>query len=79
MHTRYSTLVADAFKQETGFVQAMDKAMTTFINNNAVTASVKNLSKSPELLSRYCDSLLRRSAKNPDETELEEMLTKIVC
>lgn len=79
MHKRYSALVAQAFKQETGFVQAMDKAMTAFINNNAVTASVRNLSKSPELLSRYCDSLLRRSAKNPDESELEEMLNQIVC
>lgn len=34
--------------------------------------------KSPELLARYCDMLLRKSAKNPEEEELEDALTQVV-
>lgn len=56
----------------------MDKAFTSFINNNAVTAAVKSMSKSSELLARYCDQLLRKSAKNPEEGEMEDLLNQVV-
>uniref|UniRef100_A0A915EMR5 Cullin family profile domain-containing protein n=1 Tax=Ditylenchus dipsaci TaxID=166011 RepID=A0A915EMR5_9BILA len=78
VHRRFSKLVMEAFRQDTGFVQAMDKAFTSFINNNQVTQAVKNTSKSPELLARYCDLLLRKSAKNPEEGEMEEMLNQVM-
>ena len=35
-------------------------------------------SKSPELLARYCDLLLKKSAKNPEEAELEDTLNQVV-
>ena len=35
-------------------------------------------SKSPELLARYCDLLLRKSSKNPEESELEDTLNQVV-
>lgn len=39
---------------------------------------VQSSSKSPELLARYCDSLLKKSSKNPEEAELEDTLNQVV-
>ncbi|KJH41022.1 cullin family protein [Dictyocaulus viviparus] len=79
VHNRYSSLVGTAFQNESGFIQALDKAATTFINKNAVTRrSPQQLSKSPELLAKYCDQLLRKSSKMPEENELEDMLVQVV-
>ncbi|CAJ0597989.1 unnamed protein product [Cylicocyclus nassatus] len=79
VHNRYSSLVGSAFQNESGFIQALDKAATTFINKNAVTRrSQQQLSKSPELLAKYCDQLLRKSSKMPEESELEDMLTQVM-
>lgn len=38
----------------------------------------KSSSKSPELLARYADSLLKKSAKVPEEKEMENLLNDIV-
>ncbi|EGT34757.1 CBN-CUL-1 protein [Caenorhabditis brenneri] len=81
VHERYQTLVNRSFKNEPGFMQSLDKAATNFINANAVTNRAPQpaqLTKSAELLARYCDQLLRKSSKMPDETELEELQTKIM-
>ncbi|VBB29999.1 unnamed protein product [Acanthocheilonema viteae] len=78
VHKRYHSLVTCSFKNEPGFVQALDKACTSFINRNSVTKKANNTSKSPELLARYCDLLLKKSAKNPEENELEELLNQIM-
>uniref|UniRef100_A0A158P8A9 CULLIN_2 domain-containing protein n=1 Tax=Angiostrongylus cantonensis TaxID=6313 RepID=A0A158P8A9_ANGCA len=79
VHNRYSSLVGSAFQNESGFIQALDKAATTFINKNAVTRrSPQQLSKSPELLAKYCDQLLRKSSKMPEENELEDMLSQVM-
>uniref|UniRef100_A0A914W2H4 Cullin family profile domain-containing protein n=1 Tax=Plectus sambesii TaxID=2011161 RepID=A0A914W2H4_9BILA len=78
VHRRYNTLVERSFLNESGFVQALDKACTAFINKNNVTIMSKSTSKSPELLARYCDLLLKKSAKNPEEAELEDLLTQVM-
>ena len=43
-----------------------------------MTKLAKNTSKTPELLARYCDLLLKKSAKNPEEGEMEELLLQVV-
>ncbi|EPQ10399.1 Cullin-1 [Myotis brandtii] len=63
---------------DAGFVAALDKACGRFINNNAVTKMAQASSKSPELLARYCDSLLKKSSKNPEEAELEDTLNQVM-
>ncbi|VDO36452.1 unnamed protein product, partial [Haemonchus placei] len=80
VHNRYSSLVGNAFQNESGFIQALDKAATTFINKNEVTSRSpsQQMSKSPELLAKYCDQLLRKSSKMPEESELEDMLTQVM-
>uniref|UniRef100_A0A8D8VGP3 Cullin-1 n=1 Tax=Cacopsylla melanoneura TaxID=428564 RepID=A0A8D8VGP3_9HEMI len=79
VHEKYSLLVSTCFHNDSGFIAALDKACGKFINNNAITQiSSNNSSKSPELLAKYCDILLKKSAKNPEENELEETLNQIM-
>lgn len=85
VHKKYNALVLVAFQNDAGFVASLDKACEKFINTNAVTrdglgnAGVgRGSSKSPELLARYCDLLLKKSSKNPEEAELEETLNQVM-
>ncbi len=68
----------DAFNNDSGFVASLDRACTTFINKNSVTTKANSSSKSPELLAKYCDHLLKKSSKNPEEAELEDTLNQVV-
>ena len=77
VHRTFHNLVVTAFQSDPGFVQALDKACEAFINKNAVTDKAKK-EKSPELLARYCDILLKKSAKNPEEAELEDLLGRVM-
>ena len=56
----------------------MFQACGKFINSNSVTRMASSSSKSPELLARYCDLLLKKSSKNPEEAELEDTLNQVV-
>ncbi|XP_013794364.1 cullin-1-like [Limulus polyphemus] len=78
VHRKYNALVMTAFNNEAGFVASLDKACGKFINNNAVTKMANSSSKSPELLAKYCDLLLKKSSKNPEETELEDTLNQVM-
>ncbi|KAK9503850.1 hypothetical protein O3M35_010321 [Rhynocoris fuscipes] len=78
VHKKYNALVMTAFNSDTGFVAALDKACGKFINNNAVTRMANSSSKSPELLAKFCDVLLKKSSKNPEEAELEDTLNQVM-
>jgi len=78
VHRKFDSLVIRAFNRDGGFVASLDKACGRFINNNNVTTLAGNSSKSPELLAKYCDALLKKSSKNPEEEELEETLNQVM-
>lgn len=78
VHHRYNSLTITAFNNDSGFVAALDKACGKFINNNIVTKPPNSSSKSPELLAKYCDLLLKKSSKNPEEAELEDTLNQVM-
>lgn len=78
VHKKYNALVLIAFNNDNGFVAALDKACGKFINTNAITIATKSTSKSPELLAKYCDLLLKKSSKNPEEAELEDTLNQVM-
>jgi len=78
VHGKYHGLVSSSFNNDSGFVAALDKACGRFVNANAVTKQASSSSKSPELLARYCDSLLKKSVKNPEEAELEDILNSVM-
>lgn len=77
VHRKYDELVRVSFENDAGFVAALDKACNRFINKNQVTIDAKSSSKSPELLARYCDSLLR-SSKVSEDSELEVLLKELM-
>ncbi|KAH0540917.1 cullin-1-like [Cotesia glomerata] len=76
VHKIYYPLVKNTFQNDVGFNTALDKACGKFVNSNAATA--KNSSKSPELLAKYCDILLKKSSRNADEAEVEDSLVQIM-
>ncbi|KAJ3172167.1 hypothetical protein HDU88_006982 [Geranomyces variabilis] len=76
VHAKYSDLVKTAFKGETGFEGSLDRACREFVNRNVVCE--KSSSKSPELLAKHCDSLLKKGSKITDEHEVEEVLNSVM-
>lgn len=78
VYKKYNELVVTAFKNDAGFVAALDKACRRFINENSVCRAAKSASKSPELLARFTDLLLKKSSKNPEEQEMEQLLNDVM-
>ncbi|KAK5660506.1 hypothetical protein OQA88_13054 [Cercophora sp. LCS_1] len=76
VHTQYQGLVKRAFNDEPEFTRSLDNACREFVNRNEVCKSGSN--KSPELLAKYTDVLLRKSSTGVEETELENTLTQIM-
>ncbi|XP_064456504.1 cullin-2-like [Ornithodoros turicata] len=75
VHTSYQELIKDVFQADQQFVSALDKACATIINNRSNT---KQPCRSPELLAKYCDSLLKKSAKGISESEVEDRLSQSI-
>lgn len=78
VYKKYNKLVVGSFRNDPGFVAALDKACRSFINENAVCKAARSASKSPELLARFTDGLLKKSAKNPEEQEMEQLLNDVM-
>lgn len=65
-----------AFRGEAGFLAALDKACRDFVNRNKATGT--STSKSPELLAKHTDALLKKSNKTSAENSLEEALSDVM-
>ncbi|KAK0527203.1 ubiquitin ligase (cullin) of SCF [Tilletia horrida] len=76
VHSQNMSVVNEALRGDPAFVASMDKACREFINRNKATGSAS--SKSPELLARHTDSLLKKSNKNAAEASLEEALNQVM-
>eukprot|EP00730_Choanoeca_flexa_P018001 TRINITY_DN8725_c0_g2_i1.p1 TRINITY_DN8725_c0_g2~~TRINITY_DN8725_c0_g2_i1.p1 ORF type:complete len:746 (+),score=220.03 TRINITY_DN8725_c0_g2_i1:89-2326(+) len=77
VHGKYRKLVEESFQNDPRFQETLDKACRAFINKNKVTKASKT-SRSPELLAKFCDSLLKKSSKNPPEDQLEQILNQVL-
>ncbi|KAI1393955.1 Cullin-domain-containing protein [Hypoxylon trugodes] len=75
-HTRYQGLVKRAFADEPEFTRSLDNACREFVNRNEICKA--GSSKSPELLAKYTDVLLRKSGAGVEEAELDATLTQIM-
>ncbi|KAL2022578.1 hypothetical protein VTK56DRAFT_4922 [Thermocarpiscus australiensis] len=76
VHTQYQGLVKRAFNDEPEFTRSLDNACREFVNRNEVCKSGSN--KSPELLAKYTDILLRKSSTGVEDAELENTLVQIM-
>ena len=61
VHSKNSATVSRSFKGEAGFVASLDKACREFVNQNSATGT--SSTKSPELLAKHADMLLRKNNK----------------
>jgi cullin 1 len=77
VHRKNSETVTRSFRGEAGFVASLDKACREFVNRNAATGTSN--SKSPELLAKHADLLLRKNNKMAEEGDLEGALNRVVC
>jgi len=77
VHRKNSETVSRSFKSEAGFAAALDKACREFVNRNAATGT--SSTKSPELIAKHADMLLRKSNKMAEEEDLETALNRVVC
>ncbi|KAJ8609728.1 hypothetical protein MRB53_038965 [Persea americana] len=76
VHTRYNTLVTKAFNGESEFVRALDNACREYVNRNKVCD--KNSARSPELLAKHSDNVLKRSTKSSEEDDMEKSLIEVM-
>lgn len=76
VHSTYNDLVTNAFANDTEFVKSLDKACREFVNRNKVCKVTS--SKSPELLAKYCDSLLKKSSKVVADADVELTLQNVM-
>lgn len=76
VHQQYQQLVDDAFGGESEFVRSLDNACKEFVNRNKVCKT--GSTRSPELLAKYTDTLLKKSGKSAEEADLEASLTQVM-
>lgn len=73
VHHKFENLTNDALHKDNRFMTALDKAFKKLVNANKVTEKYKSVKKSPELLAKYADSLLRtNSSSNSSSIESTE-------
>ncbi|XP_054709882.1 cullin-2-like [Uloborus diversus] len=75
VHGKYNTLIKDVFNGDQQFIGALDKACAAVIN---FKGNPKLACRSPELLAKYCDSLLKKNAKTCTENEVEDKLSQSI-
>ncbi|XP_076327537.1 cullin-2-like isoform X2 [Tachypleus tridentatus] len=75
VHNKFQQLIREVFHGDQQFIGALDKACAIVINHRT---NPKHPCRSPELLAKYCDSLLKKSAKGISESEIEDKLSQSV-
>ncbi|RDB19810.1 Cullin-1 [Hypsizygus marmoreus] len=76
VHRKNSETVTRSFKAEAGFAASLDKACREFVNRNAATGN--SSTKSPELIAKHADMLLRKNNKMAEEDDLEGALNRVM-
>ncbi|KAK4056472.1 ubiquitin ligase (cullin) of SCF [Microbotryomycetes sp. JL221] len=77
VHKKNAELVAKAFRGDVGFVASLDKACREYVNRNKACPAVSS-NKSPELLARYADGLLKKSNKSNEDADIEQSLADVM-
>ncbi|CAG2171181.1 unnamed protein product [Oppiella nova] len=75
VHKQHLNLIKEVFNGDQSFIGALDKACAAVINHRL---SLKLPCRSPELLARYCDGLLKKSVKGNNESEIDDKLSACI-
>jgi cullin 1 len=76
VHHKNSEIVNRSFRGEAGFAASLDQACRDLINRNAATGT--SSTRSPELIAKHTDMLLRKNNKIAEEDDLERALNRVV-
>lgn len=76
VYKKYRQQIQDVFYGDQNFMGALDKACSHVINHRPNGG--KSPCRSPELLAKYCDTLLKKSSKGISESEVEEKLSQSI-
>eukprot|EP00761_Pharyngomonas_kirbyi_P009744 gb/GECH01009762.1/.p1 GENE.gb/GECH01009762.1/~~gb/GECH01009762.1/.p1 ORF type:complete len:757 (+),score=124.82 gb/GECH01009762.1/:1-2271(+) len=76
LHDKYEKLATEEFQKDTLFLQAMKDAFTTIVNKEVNNVNASGAQHMTELLSTYCDNLMRNT--HIEEDELDQKLESIV-
>lgn len=76
VHVQYKDLVNRAFDGESDFVRSLDNACNVFVNRNKICKS--NSQRSPELLSKYVDTILKSGSKASEDDNMDKTLDDIM-
>ncbi|KAJ8957892.1 hypothetical protein NQ318_001888 [Aromia moschata] len=76
VYKKYKQLIQDVFKSDQNFMGALDKACNSVINHRPNQG--RSPCRSPELLAKYCDTLLKKSSKGISESEVDEKLAESI-
>ncbi|XP_060534428.1 cullin-2 [Cylas formicarius] len=76
VYKKYKALIQEVFKSDQNFMGALDKACNSVINHRPNDG--RSPCRSPELLAKYCDTLLKKSSKGITEAEVDEKLTESI-
>ncbi|XP_018008154.1 cullin-2 [Hyalella azteca] len=74
VHAKYSGLVAEMFNRDHQFQEALHRAFESVVNSKMS----RNFPKSPEIIAKYCDTLLKKSTKGLSEGEVDDKLTHCI-
>ncbi|KAG7798253.1 hypothetical protein KL929_002218 [Ogataea haglerorum] len=73
VYHKFQNVVKESFENNEAFVKALDSACQSFINYNPIaTPKDKSKSKTPDLLAKYADEMLR---KKPEDMSVDELMT----
>jgi len=75
VHNKYHDLILTTFQGDLQFMGALDKACASVINWRP---NQKTICRSPELLAKFCDNLLKKSAKGMLEAEVDDRLSSSI-
>ncbi|XP_076257088.1 cullin 2 isoform X1 [Rhynchophorus ferrugineus] len=76
VYKKYRALINEVFKSDQNFMGALDKACNSVINHRPNDG--RSPCRSPELLAKYCDTLLKKSSKGICESEVDEKLSESI-
>lgn len=84
IYEKYARYVKNSFRNNPEMYRSLDSACSLYVNNNAVTNATNSQSakarptKTPEMLARYSDTLLRKSNKHTEVVDLDAALNKVM-
>lgn len=75
VHSKYKDMISSVFANDQLFGSALDMACASAVNHRL---NVRQPCKSPELLAKYCDTLLKKSTKGASDSEVDDKLAQCI-